>query len=182
VNTLQSRIIASVLGLAFVGVQAANAQTEYFNGSGAFTWFHQGSPATPNHIWITGDYWQQDFGTVNETIAGATFNLYYNDNILQTGSTLTLQASIDGTNVGPTFTVVPGQASSLNLVTTFSPMFVGDLTVAITAVSTVAPGQGSVSLQADGNSSNVTLQAVPEPFSMSLLGLGALALVRKRRA
>jgi hypothetical protein len=170
---------------AFFAVNAAADVTEAF-GPPNFVWFAQGV-ATPNHIWITGDSWSQDFTSTGMTSIGSlTLSLRYNDNTML--ETLDIGVTVNGHSVG-TFDINPGDSSDLETYHFGAIAGMGsgqDFDIAMTALNTIDPGDGSVSLADIDRSSTARLGAVPEPSSVVLLFsamvAAALAIRRKLQA
>src|ERR1700733_8629015 len=82
------------------GISATRADVLTFSPPD-FVWSHPAGGASPNHIWITGDSWSQDFtGTGVASADHADLHLFIDDNILTTGNQLDLNLVINSTTVG----------------------------------------------------------------------------------
>ena len=174
-----ARFTAIVSLLVFGGAtgtaRASNITLTF--GSPGFVWFAQGSPATPNHIWVAGDYWGQQFnGTGIASATDESINLFIDDNILNSGASLNLNAEINGTVVG-NFTIGQGVTGVFTDSFAFADIPGPNYLIQFVVTSTVPPGEGSVSISDDG-SSFVTLSGTPtpEPGTLGLLGIGLLGL------
>jgi hypothetical protein len=182
VRTFGRALTAAAITLGCFAFQAS-ASTIVFFGPPDFVWFHQGTNATPNHIWLAGDYWAQDF-----TIAGLsevdqlTVDLAYNDDTL-TGPSLDLNAMLDGTVVG-SFAVPPGVHGLRSYTFYFSPIAGPNYDIELIATNSIPLGEGSVSIADNNRTSAAVFTGVPEPGTIGLLGLGTavLLLLRRRRA
>jgi hypothetical protein len=131
-------------------------------GAPGFVWFAQGPFATPNHIWVAGDYWGQQFNRTG--IASATdesINLFIDDNILANCVSLSLNAEVNGTVVG-NFSIMPGTTGALTDSFVFADIPGPNYLIQFVVTSTVPLGDGSVSIADDGTSF-VTLSGMPIP-------------------
>jgi len=143
-----------------------------------FEWYHQSVGASPYHIWVTNDYWVQTFSDTG--LASATnmsLLLYIDDNVLSSGNTQKLDVVLNSVVVG-SIGIASGVSGSRDYNFAFSSVPGDDYEVKLLAKNTIPPGDGSISMAADGRS-YVTL--TPEPSTIFLLGLGGLALLRKSR-
>ena len=140
-----------------------------FGGPG-FTWFHEPGLATPNHIWVAGDYWDQSFATSLSQANGFNFHFVYNDNHL--AQTLDMELLVNSAFLG-NFSISPGQSfSDLS----FDAMFTGPtFDIRMEALNTIPAGLNAVSLDASGPST-VSITIVPEPSGVALLGAGLAGL------
>jgi hypothetical protein len=168
-------LIAAVLTFAVGGSTARASSVQLTFGAPGFVWFHQGNPATPNHIWVAGDYWQQDFtGTALSSATSESINLNIDDNILS-GESLDLNSVINGSVVG-SFVIGPGVTGLFTDTFNFAAISGPDYLIQLIATNTIDPGFGSVSISDDGKSF-VTLSSVPEPGTLTLLALGSMSLL-----
>jgi hypothetical protein len=174
---LRTRIVMGVVS-ALVFVATAQADATLFFGPPDFVWSHPSGGATPNHIWIAGDYWGQDFtGTSQASASHAALRLFIDDNTLLNGDTLNLDFWLNGTNVG-SFSVLAGQAGVLDYTFDFPSIAGPNYSVQLLETNTVPPGDGSVSMAANNDSSYLTL--TPEPSALALVALLAAGIARRR--
>jgi hypothetical protein len=129
-----------------------------------FEWFHPSGGATPNHIWVTGDYWAQNFNAIGIGAADAmALNLFIDDNSLNAGTALNMKVLLNGTQVG-TFTLNPGVSGNTPFNFAFAPIAGPNYRIQLEATNTIPPLQGSVSMSAGGSSyadmSEVTVSVV----------------------
>lgn len=169
--------------LAFALSQTpAFAATITFGGIG-FTWSHPSGGATPNHIWVAGDYWEQTSPIVLSGATSLTLNLDYDDNTLAS-TPLQMDALLNGILIG-SFNIASGQLAS-NLLFNFSQIS-GPFDLKLVATNTIPAAGGSVSLLADGRTSGgevTTSQVpspVPEPATLGLMTLGLTGISAYRR-
>lgn len=120
-------------------------------------------------------------GTGEMVVNALDLHLNVPENVLNSGATVEWDVLVNSTLVG-SFSVIEGYFGDLDLTFNFSPIAgLGDYTVTMEVTNDVPGGFGSHTL--DHTDSSMTLYtAVPEPTSMAALGLGALALLRRRRA
>jgi len=184
---MTKRIVLLAVLTMLAGTAFGGPVTLYFGAPG-FVWHESGSAGTANHIWTAGDYWEQTFsGTGLSSATTTTLNLFYDDNTLNTGNSLDMSVSINGTTVG-TFVVNPGDTGLKSYGYSFSSILGPSYDIKMIATNTIAGGAGSVSM-GDSNSSYVVLDnasGVPEPATggtllAALVGLAALRL-RSRKA
>ncbi len=166
---------------ALIGI-GSNAQAVVLTFSEPdFQWLSQGGGGTPNHVWTAGDFWEQTFnGTGLGAAASLQLDLEIDDNILNGLAFVDFDVLVNSTTVG-SFTVNEGEMGMQIYNFTFSPIAGPNFTIKMLETNTVPSGQGSVSMAVDGDST-ATLNAVPEPATVAVLGLGALALMRRRRS
>ncbi len=176
---------SAVLGLiALAGACAsleASADIGAFGG-GDFAWTHPSGGATPNHIWRMGDGWSQTFaGGGADPVGGMTLHLFFDDNTLS-NSPVDLDVFLNGVDVG-SFSISHGMTGLVNEGFSFAPVSGPNYFVSIVETNDVPPGMGSISLLADGRSSTVCLEPVPEPetYGLMALGLTGLGLAARRR-
>jgi hypothetical protein len=168
---IMSPSLRLVLCLLVVGSlpPVIRADSFAFGGPG-FTWFQASGLATPNHIWVAGDYWDQSFTPSLSQENEFDFHLVYNDNSL--AQTLNMEVLVNGSFLGD-FSISPRQSSS-DL--SFGAMFTGPtFDVRLEALNTIPSGQNSVSLDASGLST-AAITIIPEPCSTVLLGAGLAGL------
>jgi hypothetical protein len=186
VNSI-ARLAATACLLVFAGATGtARASTVTLTfGPPDFVWFTTGSGATPNHIWVAGDYWGQQFnGTGIASATDESINLFIDDNLLNSGATLNLNAEINGTVVG-NFTIGEGVTGAFTDSFTFADVPSPNDYIQFVVTSTVPGGEGSVSIADDGTSF-VTLSGTvetPELGTLGLLGIGLMGLagpIRRR--
>jgi hypothetical protein len=170
--------------LALGAAQAFGGSITSYFGSPNFVWSHPGGDATPNHIWVTGDFWEQDFtGTGLGSANALTLNLFYNDNGLATGNPLDMAVSLNGTLVG-TFIINPGDAGFNSYAFNFAPITGPAYDIKMLATNTIGSELGSVSMDDSGTESNAVLSGAPEPGTLCLLagGLGIMLTFRNKKA
>lgn len=144
-----------------------------------FVWHHPSGGASPNHIWVTGDYWEQTFLNTGQASANQMdLALNIDQNGLAAGAFINLDVLINSTLVGQ-ISVVSGPPGTQNHSFNFGSIAGPNYTIRLLETNTVPGGQGAASMGINGPS---TATLVPEPASMAFLGLGALALIRKRKS
>jgi hypothetical protein len=167
----------TALALLWGGVGQAKADIILTFQDPGFEWHHPSGGATPNHIWVTGDYWAQTFpGTGQDTAGEMILNLNIDDNNLASGAHVDLLAQLNGVTVG-SFSVPSGVSGLQTYDFTFAPVAGPDYRIQLLETNTVPFGDGSVSMASDGTSTATLRGVAPEPSSLTLFGLGTLGLL-----
>jgi len=141
---------------------------------------------TIGYFWtsVRGDMVEETFaGTGLASVVQLDLDIEVVENLLATGAQVDWDVRVNGTSVG-SFTVFDTDGAGVrNESFTFAAIAgAGTYTVGMHVSNIVADGAGSISLAKNGNSSMTLHDPVPEPASMAALGLGTLALIRRRRA
>lgn len=164
-----------LLGAIFLVNDSVVIRADNITFTSGLTWYQTGPSATPYHIWVAGDYWDQSFATSLSQANNFDFDLTYDDNSLAPAQTLKMEVLVNGSLLG-NFAISSGQTSSVlsfpNAADFAGPTF----DIRLEAVNTIASGEGSVSLNTAGLSTG-SISVVPEPASMGLFvgGLAGLA-------
>lgn len=129
-----------------------------------------------------GDMVEETYvGTGLASVVQLDLELEVVENVLSGGSQVDWDVRVNGNSVG-SFSVAEGYLGAISESFAFAAIAgAGTYTVGIHVSNEVAPGFGSIALEKNADST-MTLHAVPEPASMAALGLGALALIRRRRS
>jgi len=131
-----------------------------------------------------GDSVAETVADSNPTVDRAILDVEVVQNVLNSGAFLNWDLSINGTVVG-NFTVNEGDLGPINLDVSFPaiPANAGTYDVMIAATNEVAGGQGSHTLAYSDVNFNFanSIELLPAPGSLALLGLGGLAAARRRR-
>jgi len=182
----------AILGLvAIATVQGAMAQTftDTFPSDGSTVVASVGA-LDANSI---GYFWSVARGDkVEETFAGTglasviqlDLSFEVTENVLADGWSVDWEVRVNGTAVG-NFSVADTDGTGWrNESFSFAAINgAGTYTIGMHVTNEVAGGAGSIALGKNGdNSMTLHETVVPEPASMTALGLGALALIRRRRA
>ena len=163
--------------LAVGTVVQANAAILFFNEPD-FEWHQTGGSATPYHIWVTGDYWAQNFqGTGLGSANHMSLSLLFNSATTPSNAQLNLGVFLDGSGIG-SFSVPGGVTGSQTFEFSFAPATGQDYRVEIRALNSLPPSNGAVSI-ALGQGSFVTL--VPEPTAIALCSLGLVVFWRRSK-
>ena len=171
-------LVASV-ALATVLLAGATQAVELTFSEPDFDWYAQGA-ATPYHIWITGDYWSQDFASTGLASANA-MTLYLN--VDDTASeTLNLDALINGVDIGD-FSLDPNDMGLQTFAFSFAPVAGDSYLIELVALHTLTSGVGSYSISLDGGESKAVLTGseVPEPTTLAMLALAGAGLALRKR-
>jgi len=180
-----------LLIVGFLVLPATGARADILNFSSPdFIWSHPSGGASPNHIWITGDFWEQTFsGTSLGAASLLSVNIFVDDNILTAGNHVDLDVLLNSTSVG-IFSIASGSTGLISNTFLFSPIAAAAgnaFDIKILETNTIPEGEGSVSMGILEQQSWAKLllegEPVPEPTSFLLLGtgLGVLCLVAWRR-
>ncbi len=177
-NLARALVCSAVLLVA--GAAASQAAGPLYFSSPDFVWYHPSGGATPNHIWVAGDYWDQTFngtGLANATALG--LNIDIDDNILDPTQQVNLDVLLNGTNVG-SFSIASGVTGFVSNTFLFSPVLAlgtDSFDIKMLETNTIPSGLGSVSMSIN-QTSYATLRggAVPEPNTLALVAVGALGL------
>lgn len=167
------RTVAVAVLFMMVSAGSSHAVTLTF-AEPDFDWFHPSGSATPNHIWVTGDYWAQSFADTGlASAASIGLHLYVNDNGLGAPASQNLNVLLNEIVVGG-ISIGSGISGDLDFNFVFPAITGDDYTVKLLATNTIAPGYGAISMAADGRSF-VTLEttAIPAPGAILLGGMGA---------
>lgn len=172
--------VAAATALLMTIASAASAAPLFFS-SPDFVWFHPSGGATPSHIWVAGDYWEQTFsGTGLNSSAALDLDIFIDDNILFSGDAVNLDVLLNGLTVG-NFSVGSGVTGLLSESFTYAPVAAlagQSFDIKMLETNTIDPGHGSISMGVDRQSfaSLHETAPVPETNTMALVGFGALAL------
>lgn len=132
-----------------------------------------------------GDMVEQTFvGTGLASVIQLDLNFMVTENLLADGWSVDWEVRVNGNAVG-NFTVADTDGTGMrNESFSFAAIAgAGTYTVGMHVTNEVAGGAGSIALGKNGdNSMTLHETVVPEPASMAALGLGTLALIRRRRA
>jgi hypothetical protein len=175
--TVRSMFAAAALLVVSASAQAAPL---FFGGAG-FNWLAGGSLATPNHIWTTGDYWDQSFsGTGITNTAAMGVNVFVDDNTLAAADQVNLDVLLNGSNVG-SFSILAGTTGNVAKSFTFSSVAATagqTFDIKFLETNTVPGGHGSVSMGLDQRSWAELRPGTPTPEAntLALMGLGFLGL------
>jgi hypothetical protein len=156
----------------------------------AFQYYHDPGygPFTPNHIWVTGDFWADQFdGTGLPQACTMSMDLLIDDNILSQGQSVNLDVLLNSTLVG-NFSIPSGLTGlqTFNFAP-FAAVAGSNYSLKLLETNTIPGGYGSVSMTPRG--STLTLgcpnQPIPDAASLSLAlcgfaTLGGLFARRKR--
>jgi len=176
---LKTILVGSTLAFAASSALAVNVEF----APPDFVWFHPSGGATPNHIWVAGDYWGQQFtGTGLASATHIDLTLDYDDNILS--QTLDMEVLLNGSTVG-TFDINPGDIGSHTYPFDFSSVAGPDYLLQVEATNTIDGGNGSVSIVTGDGLSVATLTDVPEASTWMagaiVVGLAGLRLWSRRK-
>jgi hypothetical protein len=180
--------VASLALFASFSVAYAHGYTDVFPSSGSTVVGSVGVIGANEigYFWSVGrgDKVEESFSTGYSAVIGLTLDFDVVANFLASGAFTNWDVRINGTTVGSwTHTGTSGVGHQF-LTYSFSPISDGggNYLVGMYVTNEVAGGDGSISLSKDLRTDSMTLTPVPEPASMAALGLGALAMIRRRRA
>lgn len=177
---------ASIAALAIVAASSASAFTGTFpsDSSTVIGSYPTVDANTIGYFWSAsrGDSVRETFSTGLGSVTHLGLKLVIADNVLGSGAQVDWDVRVNGNTVG-TWTVTQADGTGpVSLDYNFGAISDGGgmYEVGLFVTNQVPDGLGSIALGKNVRTS-ATLDAVPEPASMSILGLGALALLRKRK-
>jgi hypothetical protein len=140
-----------------------------------FEWHHPSGSATPNHIWVTGDFWGQNFlATGLPSASQMSLTLFIDDNSLSSVP-LNVAVNLNSTTLGG-FLIPSGVAGPLVRNFIFPAVAGPNYRLEIDATNTIPSGLGSVSIAANGRSFAL-LESVPEPTALCIWSLVGVFMI-----
>ena len=148
--------------VAFGSAGLASGQVQLFFNPPGFEWFHPSGGASPNHIWVAGDYWAQTFPpTTLPSASTMSLRIFVDSNGLALGASINLDVKLNGVTVGQA-AIQQGVTGPIDFQYAFASVAGPGYRVELLETNTVPPGQGAASMGL-GNQSWVVLSGACYP-------------------